>query len=51
MFRPAEIAIKISCLLTLREHTELAGDVFDAGTQRRKLEQSFAVAEVVAVRR
>ncbi len=38
-------------LLTLREHTELAGDVFDAGTQREKLEQSLAVSEVVAVRR
>lgn len=38
-------------LLTLREHTELAGDVFDAVTQRQKLEQSLAVSEVVAVRR
>jgi ribosomal protein S18 acetylase RimI-like enzyme len=38
-------------LLTLRQHTELAGDVFDAGTQRQKLEQSLAVSEIVAVRR
>jgi len=38
-------------LLTLREHTELAGDVFDAVTQRQKLEQSLAVSEVVTVRR
>ncbi len=38
-------------LLTLRKHTELAGDAFDAGTQRQKLEQSLVASEVVAVRR
>lgn len=38
-------------LLTLREHTELAGDVFDAATQRRQLERSLALAELVAARR
>lgn len=31
-------------LLTLREHTELAGDVFDPATQREKLKQSLAVS-------
>ena len=38
-------------LLTLREHTELAGDVFNAETQRQLLEQTVGTAEVVAVRR
>jgi hypothetical protein len=38
-------------LLTLREHTVLAGDVLDAATQRRLLEQSIGTAEVVTVRR
>jgi ribosomal protein S18 acetylase RimI-like enzyme len=38
-------------LLTLREHTELAGDILDAGTQRGRLEQSLETSEVVAVRR
>jgi GNAT superfamily N-acetyltransferase len=38
-------------LLTLREHTELAGDVLDAATHRCVLERSVATAEVVAVRR
>ena len=38
-------------LLTLREHTELAGDVFEAGAQRQKLKQSLEVSELVAVRR
>ena len=38
-------------LLTLREHTERAGDVFDAGTQRRRLEGALETSEVVAVRR
>ncbi len=38
-------------LLTLREHSELAGDIFDVGTQRQKLEQSLAASEVVALRR
>lgn len=38
-------------LLTLRAHTELAGDVFDAATQRQRLEESMATAEVVTVRR
>ena len=38
-------------LLTLREHTELAGDVFNAVTQRLLLEQSIGTAEVVTVRR
>ncbi len=38
-------------LLTLREHTERAGDVLDAATQRRTLAQSIATAEVATVRR
>jgi hypothetical protein len=38
-------------LLTLREHTELAGDVFNAETQRQLLEQTVGTAEVVTVRR
>ena len=38
-------------LLTLRHHTELAGDVFDAGVQRQKLEQSLEACELVSVRR
>ena len=38
-------------LLTLREHTELAGDVFNEGTQRQLLEQTVGTAEVVSVRR
>jgi L-amino acid N-acyltransferase YncA len=38
-------------LLTLRAHTELAGDAFDAATQRQRLEESVAAAEVVTVRR
>ncbi len=38
-------------LLTLREHTELAGDVLDAEVQRRTLAQSLETAEVVAVHR
>jgi L-amino acid N-acyltransferase YncA len=38
-------------LLTLREHTELAGDVFNAESQRQLLEQTVGTAEVVSVRR
>lgn len=38
-------------LLTLREHTELAGDVFDAGAQRGRLAQSLQMSELVWVRR
>lgn len=38
-------------LLTLREHTEQAGDVLDATTQRASLERSLPTAQVVAVRR
>ena len=38
-------------LLTLREHTELAGDVLDEATQRRALSQSLGTAELVTVRR
>ena len=38
-------------LLTLREHTELAGDVLDEATQRRRLLQSLETAELVTVRR
>jgi L-amino acid N-acyltransferase YncA len=38
-------------LLTLRAHTELAGDVFDPHKQRIAIEKSLAVSEVVAVRR
>ena len=38
-------------LLTLREHTELAGDVLDATTQRQTLAQARETAEVVTVRR
>ena len=38
-------------LLTLRDHTERAGDVFDADTHRRRLEQALPACEVVAVRR
>jgi hypothetical protein len=38
-------------LLTLREHTELAGDVLDAQTHRKSIEASMKVSEVAAVRR
>jgi len=38
-------------LLTLREHTELAGDVLDAEAQRRTLAKSLETAEVVTVTR
>lgn len=38
-------------LLTLREHTELAGDVFDPEGQRRAIETSIAVSELASVRR
>lgn len=38
-------------LLTLREHTELAGDVLDADTQRRAIAQSLAISELATVRR
>lgn len=38
-------------LLTLREHTELAGDVLDAQTHRNAIEASMKVSEVVVVRR
>jgi len=38
-------------LLTLREHTERAGDVLDEATQRRALARSLETAEVVTVRR
>lgn len=36
-------------MLTLREHTELAGDVMDPGQHRGMLEQSLALSEVVRV--
>jgi len=38
-------------LLTLREHTELAGDVLDPEGQRSAIERSLAVSELAAVRR
>ena len=38
-------------LLTLRAHTELAGDVLDATTQRQALVRALQTAEVVSVRR
>jgi len=38
-------------LLTLREHTELAGDVLDPEAQRRTIETSLAVSELASVRR
>ncbi|MFM0645943.1 GNAT family N-acetyltransferase [Paraburkholderia bryophila] len=38
-------------LLTLREHTELAGDVFDADQQRLRLQQSLNNSEVCSVQR
>lgn len=38
-------------LLTLREHTEHAGDVFDAASQREKLEQSLAACDLMVVHR
>lgn len=37
--------------LTLREHTELAGDVFDLGQHRVSLQRSLATSEVCSVRR
>lgn len=37
--------------LTLREHTELAGDVFDLNQQRTRLQLSLAVSELCWVRR
>lgn len=37
--------------LTLREHTERAGDVFDLGMHRARLETSLLVSEVCSVRR
>ena len=38
-------------LLTLREHTELAGDVLDAAMHRQLLARSIVDAEVVEMRR
>ena len=38
-------------LLTLRAHTELAGDVLDADAHRQLLAESLATAELVVVRR
>lgn len=38
-------------LLTLRAHTELAGDVLDEAAHRQTLAQTLETAEVVAVRR
>ena len=37
--------------LTLREHTELAGDVFDLDQQRTKLQRSLSASELCWVRR
>lgn len=37
--------------LTLREHTERAGDAFDVGEHRLKLQKSLRVNEVCSVRR
>ena len=37
-------------VLTLREHTELAGDAFDVEAQRQRISKSLEVSEVVAVR-
>jgi L-amino acid N-acyltransferase YncA len=37
--------------LTLREHTERAGDVFDVGEHRAKLQNSIRINEVCSVRR
>jgi ribosomal protein S18 acetylase RimI-like enzyme len=38
-------------LLTLREHTELAGDVLDPEGQRRAIETSLAISQLASVRR
>lgn len=38
-------------LLTLRDHTELAGAVFDIDQQRLRLQQSLADSELCSVRR
>jgi ribosomal protein S18 acetylase RimI-like enzyme len=38
-------------LLTLREHTETAGDVLDPALQRKSIENSLPLSEVAAVRR
>jgi ribosomal protein S18 acetylase RimI-like enzyme len=38
-------------LMTLREHTELAGDALDPEVQRSAIEKSLAVSEVASVRR
>jgi ribosomal protein S18 acetylase RimI-like enzyme len=38
-------------LLTLREHTERAGDAFDAERQRRAIDDALAVSELACVRR
>jgi len=38
-------------LLTLREHTELAGDVLDAQMHRQSIQASMKVSEIAAVRR
>jgi ribosomal protein S18 acetylase RimI-like enzyme len=38
-------------LLTLREHTERAGDTFNVDEHREKLSKSLAISEVCSVRR
>jgi len=38
-------------LLTLREHTELAGDTLDPVTQAAQIQQSLQISQVCAVRR
>jgi ribosomal protein S18 acetylase RimI-like enzyme len=38
-------------LLTLREHTELAGDVLDPSVHRSRVERSMQVSQLCAVRR
>lgn len=38
-------------ILTLREHTELAGDTFDAEVQRTVLTNSLKISEIISVRR
>jgi GNAT superfamily N-acetyltransferase len=38
-------------LMTLREHTERAGDILDAATHRQSLKKLLAASEVIEVRR
>ena len=38
-------------LLTLREHTERAGDVFDSECQRKSIESLLSISEIATVRR